>query len=214
MGWAAGHPAVRGESSLAGRRGCRRYGRAIGRLVYVTNLSLDGFIEDADGAFDWAPPDEEVFAAATAVVKSAGTLLYGRRLYETMAVWETDPALAGQSDLAAEFAAAWRAADKVVVSRTLSAAPTRSTRIVRHFDRTAVARLKSGADRDVLIGGAELTGQAFAAGLVDELELFVWPIILGGGKPGLPAGVRTWLALVDEHRFANGVMRLRYRLAR
>jgi dihydrofolate reductase len=184
----------------------------MGTLVYVTNVSLDGYIEDAHGAFDWAPPDDDVFAAATALLKSAGTFLYGRRLYETMAVWETDPAIAKKSDLTADFASAWRAADKVVYSTTLTAAPTASTRIERRFDPSAVRGLNAETTGNLTIGGANLAAQAFAAGLVDECQLFVWPMILGGGKPGLPAGIRTDLELLDERRFGNGVVQLRYRV--
>jgi len=182
-------------------------------LIYVTNVSVDGYIEDAHGAFDWAPPDDDVFAAHTALVRSVGTFLYGRRLYETMAVWETNPALAEQSDLAAEFASAWQAADKVVYSTTLTAVSTATTRLEDHFDHDAVQELKLGATRDLTIGGANLAAQAFEAGLVDECQLFVWPMILGGGKPALPAGVRTDLDLVDERRFGNGVVHLRYRVS-
>lgn len=181
------------------------------RLIYATNVSLDGYMEDAHGAFDWAPPDDDVFAAATALLRSAGTFLYGRRLYETMAVWETDPTLAEQSELTADFAWAWRAADKVVYSTTLTAAPTVATRLQHHFDAGAVQELKAEATKDLIIGGANLAAQAFAAGLVDECQLFVWPMILGGGKPALPVGVRIDLELLDEHRFGNGVVHLRYR---
>jgi dihydrofolate reductase len=182
-------------------------------LIYDTNVSLDGYIEDAQGAFDWAPPDDDVFAAATALLRSAGTFLYGRRLYEAMAVWETNPALGEQSDLTADFAGAWRAADKVVYSTTLTAAPTAATRIEDHFDADAVRTMKAATTNYLTIGGANLAAQAFGAGVVDECQLFVWPMMLGGGKPALPAGVRTDLELLDEHRFGNGVLLLRYRVA-
>ncbi len=182
-------------------------------LIYVTNVSLDGYIEDAQGAFDWGPPDERVFAAATDLLRSVGTFLYGRRLYESMAVWETDPALAEQSDLTADFARAWGAADKVVYSTTLTGAPTARTRLEHHFDPDAVRALKAAATSNLTIGGANLAAQAFDAGLVDECQLFVWPVLLGGGKPGLPSGVRTELELLDEHRFDNGVLLLRYRVS-
>jgi dihydrofolate reductase len=182
-------------------------------LIYVTNVSLDGCIENADGAFDWAPPDDDVFAAHTALLRSVGTLLYGRRLYELMAVWETDPALAEQSDLTADFASAWRAADKVVYSTTLTAVPTAATRLEHRFDTNAVRELKAETTSDLTIGGANIAAQAFKAGLVDECQLFVWPMILGGGKPAFPAGVRASLKLVDEHRFSNGVVQLRYRVS-
>jgi dihydrofolate reductase len=182
-------------------------------LIYATNVSVDGYIEDADGALDWAPPDDEVFTAHTALLRSAGTFLYGRRLYEAMALWETDPTLAERSDLTADFARAWREADKVVYSTTLTAVPTAKTRLEHHFDPDAVRELKADTTGDLTIGGANLAAQAFAAGLVDECQLYVWPMILGGGKPALPAGVRADLELIDDHRFANGVVHLRYRVS-
>ena len=182
------------------------------KLVYLTNVSLDGYIEDQDGPFDLYQPDEQVFAATTALLKSFGTFLYGRRLYETMSVWETDPNIAMQSDLTADFARAWHVADKVVYSTTLTSAATASTRIERAFDPIAVRELKAAASRDLIIGGANLAAQAMAAGLVDEYRLFLWPMIVGGGKPALPTGIRTRLELLDEHRFENGVVFLRYRL--
>jgi len=182
-------------------------------LIYVTNVSLDGCIEDAYGALDWAPPDDDVFAATTTLLRSVGTFLYGRRLYEAMAVWETNAAIAEQSDLTADFARAWRAAGKVVYSTTLTAVPTASTRLEHHFDPDAVRALKAETTSDLTIGGANLAAQAFEAGLVDECRLFVWPMILGGGKPAFPAGVRADLELLDEHRFGNGVLHLRYRVS-
>jgi dihydrofolate reductase len=184
----------------------------VAKLVYITNASLDGYIEDERGAFDWAPPDDDVFAFITKLMRSAGTYLYGRRLYESMSVWETNPALAKQSDLTADFASAWQAADKVVYSTTLTAVSTATTRLERDFDPAAVGELKATAMSDLTIGGANLAAQAFAAGLVDEYQLFVWPMIVGGGKPALPAGIRTDLELLDEHRFDNGVVYLRYRI--
>jgi dihydrofolate reductase len=184
----------------------------MGTLIYATNVSLDGCIEDAHGALDWAPPDDAVFASATTLLRSVGTFLYGRRLYESMAVWETDPAIAEQSDLAADFSRAWRAADKVVYSTTLTAVPTASTRLEPHFDPDAVRALKAETTGDLIIGGADLAAQAFAAGLVDECRLWVWPLILGGGKPAFPSGVHADLELLDEHRFGNGVLQLRYRV--
>lgn len=182
-------------------------------LMYVTNVSLDGCIEDAHGAFDWAPPDDDVFAAHTALLRSVGTFLYGRRLYETMAPWETNPALAEQSDLTADFANAWQAADKVVYSTTLTAVPTATTRLEHHFDPNAVRELKAETTSDLTIGGANLAARAFEADLVDECQLFVWPMILGGGKPAFPVGVRANLELLNEHRFGNGVVHFRYRVS-
>ncbi|SBT45164.1 dihydrofolate reductase family protein [Micromonospora auratinigra] len=180
------------------------------KLIYVTNVSLDGYIEDDSGAFAWLPLDEEVFAFTTGLVRSVGTFLYGRRLYESMAVWETDPALAAQSGSMAGFADAWQAAEKVVYSTTLTEVSTAATRLERRFDPAAVRELKAAADRDLTIGGADLAAQAIRAGLVDECHLLVWPVAVGGGKPGLPTGVRTDLTLLDERRFGNGVLHLRY----
>ena len=182
------------------------------KLIYVTNLSLDGYIEDEHGDFAWFPPDDEVFAFTTDLLRSVGTFLYGRRLYETMAVWETNAALAAQSELMADFASAWQAASKVVYSTTLAAVSTARTRLERLFDPAAVHQLKATASSDLTVGGANLAAQAFQAGLVDECQLIVWPIVVGGGKPGLPTGLRADLELLDERRFGNGVVRLRYRL--
>ena len=183
------------------------------KLVYLTNTSLDGYIEDEHGVFAlYGPPDDDVFATMTALLRSFSTFLYGRRLYETMSHWETNPALATQSDLTADFASAWQAAAKIVYSKTLTAVPTTATRLERDFDPDAVRELKATASGDLSIGGANLAAQAMAAGLVDECQLFVWPMIVGGGKPALPAGIRTNLELLDEHRFDNGVVYLRYRI--
>ena len=182
-------------------------------LIYATNVSLDGYIEDEHGAFDLFKPDDDVFAATTALLRSVGTFLYGRRLYETMSVWETNPALAEQSDLTADFANAWQAADKVVYSTTLTAVSTATTRLEHHFDPDAVQQLKAATTSDLTIGGANLAARAFEADLVDECQLFVWPMIVGGGKPALPAGIRTDLELLNEHRFDNGVVHLRYRVS-
>jgi dihydrofolate reductase len=182
------------------------------RLIYASNMSLDGCTEDEGGGFDWAPPDDDVFAFITELMRSAGTYLYGRRMYETMAVWETDPTLAARSDLMAAYAKVWQAADKVVYSSSLAAPSTARTRLERHFDPGAVHDLKAAASRDLLVGGPNLAAQALVAGLVDELQLFVWPVVLGGRKPTLPADTRADLELLDQHRFGNGVLHLRYRL--
>lgn len=176
------------------------------KLIYVTNVSLDGYIEDERGAFDLFPPDDEVFAFTTDLLRSVGTFLYGRRLYETMAVWETNTALAAQSDLTADFANAWQAANKIVYSTALPTVSTADTRLEHHFDPTAVHELKASVSSDVTVGGANLAAQAFKAGLVDECQLFVWPMVVGGGKPGLPASMRADLELLDERRFRNGVV--------
>ena len=181
------------------------------KLIYVSNMSLDGCTEDQRGAFNWATPDEQVFAFTIDLVRSMGTLIYGRRMYETMAVWETEPALADQSDLMADFATAWLAADKIVYSTTLASVSTAKTRLERHFDPGAVRDLKSATQTDLMVGGPNLASQALQAGLVDECHLFVWPVLLGGGKPALATDTRTELVLLDERRFANGVVYLRYR---
>ena len=185
--------------------------RGMAKLIYATNMSLDGYIEDERGAFDWFPVDDEVFAVHTELLRSAGTFLYGRRLYEAMSVWETDPALAALSDLMGDFATAWQAASKVVYSTTLDKVSTAETRLERSFDPDGVRELKATATSDLIVGGANLAAQAFQAGLVDECQLFVLPVVVGGGKPGLPTGMRIDLELLDEHRFRNGVVRLRYR---
>ncbi|MFE6420260.1 dihydrofolate reductase family protein [Streptomyces rochei] len=182
------------------------------QLIYASNMSLDGCTEDERGAFDWAPPDDEVFAFITGLMRSAGTYLYGRRMYETLAVWETDPFLAARSDLMADYAGAWQAADKVVYSSTLAEPSTARTRLERRFDPGAVHDLKATAGGHLLVGGPNLAAQALAAGLVDEIALFVWPIVLGGRNPALPTDARIDLELVDEHRFGNGVVHLRYRV--
>ena len=182
------------------------------KLIYASNMSLDGCTEDERGAFDWAPPDDEVFVFITKLMGSAGTYLYGRRMYETLAVWETDSTLAAQSDLKADYASAWQAADKVVYSSTLAAPLTANTRLERRFDPRAVHDLKAAASRDLLVGGPNLAVQALVAGLVDELALFVWPVVLGGRNPALPTDSRADLELIDEHRFDSGVVYVRYHL--
>jgi dihydrofolate reductase len=182
------------------------------KLLYASNMSLDGFTEDAHGAFDWAPPDDDVFVSITEVMRSAGTYLYGRRMYETMAVWETEPSLAARSPLTAAYARVWKAARKVVHSTTLTALSTADTTLVDRFDPEAVLTMKRAADRDLLVGGPHLAAQALAARLVDEVVLYVWPIVLGGRNPALPREVCLDLDLVDAHRFANGVVRLQYRV--
>lgn len=180
-------------------------------LTYINNMSLDGYVEDRHGAFDFGPMDDDVFAAYIGLLRTAGTFLYGRRLYETMAGWETMPALAAQSPLAAEFSNVWKAPRKIVYSTTLATTPTANTRIERAFDVAAVQQLKADANSDLTVGGANLASQALNAGLVDECILFVWPMTVGGGKPALPADAGHSLELLDERRFANGTLLLRYR---
>jgi dihydrofolate reductase len=179
------------------------------RLAYSALASLDGFVEDASGRFDWAAPDEEVHAFVNELERPVGTHLYGRRMYETMVYWET---AGGGPRHIREYAEIWRAADKVVYSRTLEAVASARTRLERDFDPEAVGRLKAAADRDLSVGGAELAGQALAAGLVDELHLFLAPVLVGSGKPALPDGVRLSLRLVEQRRFESGFVYVRYRV--
>jgi dihydrofolate reductase len=188
------------------------------KLTYTVITSLDGYIEDEGGGFDWAAPDPEVHTFVNDLERPVGTYLYGRRMYETMAVWQTiglgpagtSPAEAPSPPEELDFADVWRAADKVVYSRTLDAVSTPRTRLEREFDPDAVRRLKDAADRDLTIGGSALAQHAFAAGLVDEVHLFVCPVVVGGGKPGLPRAVRMDLELLDERRFGNGFVYIRY----
>jgi dihydrofolate reductase len=180
------------------------------KLIYVTNVSVDGYIEDAHGNFDFTEPSDEYFAFITDLVRPVGTYLYGRRLYEAMAVWETDPTLAAGSNLRADFADVWQSADKVVYSTTLRAPSTARTRIEGTFDADAVRATKSSAERDLMIGGAALAGQAFEAGLVDECHLFVSPVLVGSGKPAVFTETRIQLELLEERRFTGGVLYLRY----
>lgn len=185
----------------------------MGDLIYTANVSLDGFIEDAGGNFDFTTPDDDVFVFITDLERSAGTYLYGRRLYETMAVWETDPGLAAQSQLMADFADMWRAADKVVYSTTLEGVSTAKTRLERRFDPDAIRAMKAAAPGHLTVGGANLARQGFEAGLVDECRLFVAPVVVGGGKPALPRDMRLDLELADEQRFSSGTIYVRYRIA-
>ena len=180
-------------------------------LIYSAISSLDGYIEDTDGNFDWAMPDEEVHKFINDLERAAGTYLYGRRMYETMTVWETDPDLAADSPLTQDFAEIWQAANKIVYSKTLETASTRKTQIERNFDPEAIQKLKETSQHDIVIGGPELAAQAFRAGLIDECHLFITPIIVGGGKQSLPEGVRLELELLQERRFGNGMVFLRYR---
>jgi dihydrofolate reductase len=180
----------------------------------VSNVSLDSYIEDEHGNFDWTEPNDEGFAFITELVRPVGTHLYGRRLYETMAVWETDPALAAESELMGDFANVWQAAAKVVYSTTLDAVPTANTTLERDFDPDSVRDMKASATSDLAVGGANLAAHAFKAGLVDECHLFIGPVLLGGGKPSLPRDMRAELELLDERRFSNGVVYVGYRVLR
>ena len=185
----------------------------MGKLVYSAIASLDGYVEDGDGRFDWCAPDAEVHGFANELERGIGTHLYGRRMYETMVVWETMD-LEGEPAVIRDYAAIWRAAEKVVYSRTLAEVASERTRIERDFDVEAVRELKSAAARDLAIGGAELAGRAIAAGLVDEQQLLLAPVLVGAGKRALPAGVRADLELLDQRRFESGFVFLRHRYRR
>ena len=180
-------------------------------LIYSAIASLDGYIEDENGKFDWAEPDEEVHSFVNDLARPVGTHLLGRRMYEVLAYWDDPPALDEQPSYVQEFAEIWQAADKVVYSRTLETAWTGRTRIERDFDPEAVRQLKSQSDRDLAVGGPELAAQAIRAGLVDDYQLFVVPVIVGAGKPALPRDGRFELELLDERRFRNGTVFLHYR---
>jgi dihydrofolate reductase len=182
------------------------------RLIYSAITSLDGYIADATGNFDWAAPDAEVHGFVNDLVRPIGTYLYGRRMYDTMVYWETAEAEPGQNAVERDFAGIWRAADKVVFSTTLPAPASARTRIERAFDPAEVRRLKAESERDLGVGGAHLAAQAIAAGVVDEIQLFVTPILVGGGNAALPDGVRVPLELIDERRFGSGTVFLRYRV--
>ena len=180
------------------------------RLIYSTIASLDGYVADASGSFDWAAPDEEVHAFVNELERPVGTYLYGRRMYEVMVFWETVSTGADQSPIMRDFAEIWRAADKVVYSRVLEEVDSARTRIEREFDPDSVRRLVATASRDVTIGGPELAAQAFEAGLVDECQVFLAPVVVGAGKRALPEGVFARLELLDQHRFESGFVYLRY----
>jgi dihydrofolate reductase len=183
----------------------------VAELIYSAIASLDGYVADEDGTFEWAAPGEEVHRFINDLERPVGTYLYGRGMYDVMVVWDDPDAFADKPDYIRDYSQVWRAADKVVYSRTLEAPSSDRTRIERDFDPEAVRRMKSEAERDLTIGGPGLAAQAIATGLVDECHLFLTPIIIGGGKPALPSGVRVKLELLDQRRFASGVAYLRYR---
>ncbi|WP_111768757.1 dihydrofolate reductase family protein [Nakamurella deserti] len=185
----------------------------MGRLIYSAIASLDGYVADDDGRFDWCAPDEEVHAAVNDSVRSVGTQLYGRRMYEVLQVWETMDVGSAPSP-SADFQALWRAADKIVYSSTLDAPATARTRIERTFDPVAVGELVRGLDHDVSVGGPQLAGAALRAGLVDVLELFLSPVVIGGGTAALPSDSRIPLSSTGCRRFAGGVVQLTYGVAR
>jgi dihydrofolate reductase len=180
------------------------------KLIYSAITSLDGYVADDDGNFDWAAPDDEVHTFVNDLERPVGTYLYGRRMYEVMVDWETALTLADQPPFVRDYAEIWQAADKIVYSKTLEAISSARTRIERDFDPEAVRQMKAPAGRDISVGGPDLAAQAIKAGLVDELHLFVAPIVVGGGKKSLPNDVRLKLELLDERRFGNGVVHLHY----
>jgi dihydrofolate reductase len=180
------------------------------KLIYLAIASLDGYVADADGKFDWAEPDEEVHAFVNELARAVGTFLLGRRMYEVLVYWETLP-FADQPPFIRDFAEIWKGADKIVYSKTLETVSSARTRIERDFDARAVRQLKAAAERDLSVSGPELAAEAFEVGLVDELHLFVAPIVVGGGTQSLPDRVRLKLELLDERRFGNGTVYLGYR---
>lgn len=177
-------------------------------LVYTVLTSLDGYIEDEDGKFDWSMPSAELHQFINDLERPVGTYLYGRRLYETMVYWETPPADSDPVEL--DYAGVWKSAEKIVYSKTLKEVSSERTRIERDFEPEAIRGLKATAEKEISVGGANLAAQAIKAGLVDEYRIFVFPVIIGGGKRALPDNARLDLELVDEHRFENGVVYLRY----
>jgi dihydrofolate reductase len=181
------------------------------KLIYSAITSLDGYVADEDGSFDWAAPDEDVHRFVNDLERPVGTYLYGRRMYEVMVAWETADTLADQPPFVQDFAEIWQAADKIVYSKTLETVSSTRTRIERDFDPDAVRQLKSRAGSDLSVGGPDLAAQAIRAGLVDEYHLYVAPIVVGGGQQWLPASVRVKFELLDERRFGNGVVHLHYR---
>jgi dihydrofolate reductase len=183
----------------------------VGRLIYSVMTSLDGYVADDRGKFDWAKPDEEVHAFANDLERQVATHLYGRRLYEVMSYWDSADALAHEHPVVRDYAAIWQAADKVVFSTTLDSVSTRRTRLERDFHPDAIREMKAGSQPDITVGGPGLAAEAIRAGLVDEYHLLMSPIVVGGGTHFLPGGVRVELELLDERRFANGVVHLHYR---
>ncbi|MFN2627022.1 MAG: dihydrofolate reductase family protein [Gaiellaceae bacterium] len=183
----------------------------MGKLIYSTITSLDGYVADEEGNFDWAAPDAEVHAFVNDLERPLGTYLYGRRMYEVMAAWEAMP-VADQSPPMRDFAEIWRAADKIVYSKTLERVSSARTRIERDFASEAIQELKAAAGPDISVGGPDLAAQAIQARLVDELHLLVTPIVVGGGKSSLPAQVPMRLELLEERRFDSGVVHLQYRI--
>jgi dihydrofolate reductase len=183
------------------------------KLNYITNTSLDGFCEDPDGGIDFGAPDEEYFGFINDLERPVGTYLYGRRLYEAMIYWETAPT-ADQPPWVVDFTNIWQAADKVVFSKTLASVSSGRTILERDFNVEAIRRMKADETGELTVGGADIAAQAIGAGLVDECHLFVWPVVLGGGKPALPLDARLELQLLNERRSGSGVVQLHYRIKR
>jgi dihydrofolate reductase len=184
----------------------------LAKLIYSALMSLDGYVADKEGKFDWAAPDEEVHTFVNDLERNMGTHLYGRRMYEVMAFWETAHTLPDEPLLIKDYAEIWQAADKVVYSRSLDAVTTARTRLEREFDPEAVRQMKARAGSDISVGGPHLAAEAIKAGLVDEYHLFVTPILVGGGNRALPDDIRVKFELVDERRFGNGTVHLHYRM--
>ena len=181
------------------------------KLIYIANTSLDGYTEDHDGGFDFGNPDEEYFSSINELERPVGTYLYGRRMYQTMVYWETAP-VADQPHWIVEFTNLWRAADKVVFSKTLTSVSSGRTTLEQEFEAEAIRHMKASADHDLTVGGADLAAQAIEAGMVDECHLFFWPVVLGGGKHALPVHTRLDLELLSERRSRSGVAHLHYRI--
>jgi len=181
------------------------------KLIYSAITSLDGYVADAAGNFDWAEPDAEVHRFVNDLERTVGRHLYGRRMYEVMVYWETATTLANQPPVAQDYAEIWQTADKIVYSKTLETVSSGRTRIERHFDAEAVRQMKATAETDISVGGPDLAAQAIQAGLVDEFHLFITPVVVGGGTKSLPDNVHLKLELLDERRFGNGVVHLHYR---
>jgi dihydrofolate reductase len=181
------------------------------KLVYIANTSLDGYIEDQDGGFDWGQPDEEYFSSINSLQRPIGTFLYGRRMYETMVYWETAPVV-DQPDWVVDFTETWRAAEKLVFSKSLSSVSSARTTLEPAFDAEAIRKLKADQTRDLTVGGADIAAQAFAAGLVDECHLYFWPVALGVGKQALPRHGRLDLQLLTAQHFGSGVVHVHYRV--
>ena len=184
----------------------------MGKLIYSAISSVDGFIEDRSGNFDWGEPDRAVFEFINELDRSIRTYLFGRRMYEVMSSWEKTEDFAGEADYIKEFAEMWKAAEKIVFSRTLDKVSTANTRLEKEFDAAAVAQVKASADGDLSVSGPELAAHAFRHGLVDECHLFLVPVVVGGGKPSLPADLELKLELMDQRSFDSGVVHLRYRV--